>query len=141
MSTHAWQGIQEDASSTASSASKDSKVHANLPFKQWLSPNGQWRVRPMRYIPRLQLCDAGRDTSACLQQDPKAGNFRLPSVHVWRRDDELAAVARVQAQAFYEATAFAPLDPLLYYIFQVGHPCKHVDAHSLSPVTAHIEHL
>lgn len=71
MSTHAWQGIQEDASSTASSASKDSKVHANLPFKQWLSPNGQWRVRPMRYIPRLQLCDAGETQALVCSKTPK----------------------------------------------------------------------
>lgn len=49
MHTHAWQGIQEDASASATSSGKDSGVYAGLPFKQWLSPNGQWRVRPMRY--------------------------------------------------------------------------------------------
>ena len=28
-------------------------------------------------------------------------------------------MARIQAQAFYEASPIAPLDSLLYYIFQV----------------------
>ena len=46
---HAWQGIQEEAPASATSSGKDSGVYAGLPFKQWLSPNGQWRVRPMRY--------------------------------------------------------------------------------------------
>ena len=36
-----------------------------------------------------------------------------------RREEELAAVARIQAQAFYEPSPIAPLDSLLYYIFQV----------------------
>ena len=36
-----------------------------------------------------------------------------------RREEELAAVARIQAQAFYEASPIAPLDSLLYYMFQV----------------------
>ena len=35
------------------------------------------------------------------------------------REDELAAVARIQAEAFFEASPIAPLDPLLYYMFQV----------------------
>ena len=35
------------------------------------------------------------------------------------RDEELAAVAKIQAEAFFEASPIAPLDPLLYYIFQV----------------------
>ena len=29
-------------------------------------------------------------------------------------------VARLQADAFHEASSFAPLDSLLYYMFQVG---------------------
>ena len=32
----------------------------------------------------------------------------------------MAVVARLQAQAFHEASSFAPLDSLLYYVFQVG---------------------
>ena len=47
--THAWQGIQEEAAdSAAPGISRSSGAYAGLPFKQWLSPNGQWRVRPMR---------------------------------------------------------------------------------------------
>ena len=38
------------------------------------------------------------------------------------REEELAAVARIQAEAFYEASPIAPLDSLLYYIFQVQRP-------------------
>ena len=38
------------------------------------------------------------------------------------REEELAAVARIQAEAFYEASPIAPLDSLLYYIFQVLRP-------------------
>ena len=32
----------------------------------------------------------------------------------------MAAVARLQAQAFHEASLFAPLDSLLYYVFQAS---------------------
>ena len=47
--THAWQGIQEEAAASAAPGiSRNSGAYAGLPFKQWLSPNGQWRVRPMR---------------------------------------------------------------------------------------------
>ncbi|CAK0750157.1 hypothetical protein CVIRNUC_001968 [Coccomyxa viridis] len=82
--THSWQGIQEEAAASAAPGiSRNNGAYAVLPFKQWLSPNGQWRVRPMR-------------------------------------EEELAAVARIQAQAFYEASPIAPLDSLLYYIFQGG---------------------
>lgn len=38
------------------------------------------------------------------------------------RDEEVAAVARLQAQAFHESSAFAPLDSLLYYVFQARSP-------------------
>lgn len=41
------------------------------------------------------------------------------SVELWCRDEEVAAVARLQAQAFHESSSFAPLDSLLYYVFQV----------------------
>ena len=41
------------------------------------------------------------------------------SVEHAHREDELAAVARIQAEAFFEASPIAPLDPLLYYMFQV----------------------
>ena len=47
--THAWQGIQEEACAPAASSERNSRAYAALPFKQWLSPNGQWRVRPMRW--------------------------------------------------------------------------------------------
>lgn len=36
-----------------------------------------------------------------------------------RRPTEVAAVAAIQAQAFHKPSAFAPLDTLLYYTFQV----------------------
>jgi hypothetical protein len=38
------------------------------------------------------------------------------------REEEVAAVARLQAQVFHEANGFAPLDSLLYYVFQARAP-------------------
>ena len=33
-------------------------------------------------------------------------------------------MARLQAQAFHESSSFAPLDSLLYYVFQVIFPSR-----------------
>ncbi|BDA46003.1 hypothetical protein COCOBI_08-0950 [Coccomyxa sp. Obi] len=79
--TGAQAGLQEQSPAVPEAAAVDNTVYAGVPFRQWLSPNGQWRVRPIR-------------------------------------DEEVAAVARLQAQAFHESSAFAPLDSLLYYVFQ-----------------------
>ncbi len=34
-------------------------IYAGVPFRQWLSPNGQWRVRPIRFRPQLFMRPPG----------------------------------------------------------------------------------
>ncbi|EIE24293.1 acyl-CoA N-acyltransferase [Coccomyxa subellipsoidea C-169] len=74
-------GVQEHSAAVPEPGTAGQQVYAGVPFRQWLSPNGQWRVRPIR-------------------------------------EEEVGAVARLQAQAFHESSSFAPLDSLLYYVFQ-----------------------
>jgi len=43
-----------------------------------------------------------------------------PGDVLFSREEEIVAVARLQAKAFHESAPIAALDPLLYYIFQVA---------------------
>lgn len=48
LKTNAWAGVQEHNAALPEPNAVNQQVYAGVPFRQWLSPNGQWRVRPIR---------------------------------------------------------------------------------------------
>lgn len=63
MRTSSWAGVQEH-SAVSEPVPSGQDVYAGVPFRQWLSPNGQWRVRPIRCVLALV-------STACIRHPEK----------------------------------------------------------------------
>jgi hypothetical protein len=98
----------------------------HLPQRAWAHMTGCLRACPSGSGSRPMVSggsgQSGEPSCECVPPiaDACSGAQMQLAGRAARREEEVAVVARLQAQAFHEASSFAPLDSLLYYVFQVG---------------------